>query len=102
MPFDACKKPPISNRKRLVARRGRLWEISTCCSKRRGRKIEVECKTIAEDTGLQIKFELNVALTEAFRKAIQKQRPVDESGLFTMQLKRPSTVCRSRRRLLRS
>lgn len=59
-----------------------------------GQKIEVECKTIAEDTGIQIKFELNVNLTENFRKTIQKRTPVDQTGLFTMQLKRPSDACR--------
>jgi len=66
-----------------------------------GRKIEVECKTIAEDTGSQIKFELNVDLTEAFRKSIQKQLPVDKTGLFTMKLKRPSATCRHLARQLK-
>jgi hypothetical protein len=66
-----------------------------------GRKIEVECKTIAEDTGSQIKFELNVDLTEAFRKTIQKQLPVDKTGLFTMKLNRPSAARRHLARQLK-
>jgi hypothetical protein len=69
--------------------------------KKEGRKIEVECKTIAEDAGSQIKFELNVDLTEAFRKRMHKRRPVGETGLFTMQLKRPSSMCRHLARQLK-
>lgn len=59
-----------------------------------GQKIEIECKTVAEDTGSQIKFELNVELTETFRKLVRKQRPIDKTGLFIMQLKRPTSECR--------
>jgi transcriptional regulator with XRE-family HTH domain len=57
--------------------------------------IEVECKTISEDTGSQVKSELVVNLTESFRKTVSKAVPVDESGLFTLSLKKPADHCRN-------
>ncbi|MGO9004852.1 MAG: helix-turn-helix domain-containing protein [Beijerinckiaceae bacterium] len=55
--------------------------------------VDVECKTITEDTGSQIKTELTVNLTEIFRKSVLMQPPVDESGLFVLTLKKPSAHC---------
>jgi len=65
-------------------------------------KVEVECKTITEDTGSQIKVELNVELSETFRRIVSKRPPVSETGLFTMTLKRPSDQCKHLARQLKA
>jgi transcriptional regulator with XRE-family HTH domain len=57
-------------------------------------EIEVECKTITQDTGSQIKTEITVQLAETFNAAISKQAPVNESGLFVMTLRKPSADCK--------
>jgi transcriptional regulator with XRE-family HTH domain len=57
-------------------------------------EIEVECKTITEDTGSQIKREITVQLAETFNTVISKQVLVDGSGLFLMTLKKPSAECK--------
>jgi transcriptional regulator with XRE-family HTH domain len=55
---------------------------------------EVECKTVTEDTGSQIKVDLNVHLSEAFRRAVLRRPPVNESGLFVLTFKKPTTACK--------
>jgi transcriptional regulator with XRE-family HTH domain len=62
---------------------------------------EVECKTITQDTGSQIKTEINVQLSETFNAAVSKQAPVNESGLFVMTLKKPSANCKHLARQLK-
>jgi len=57
--------------------------------------IEVECKTVTGETGSQIKAELIVSLTESFRKTVWERPPVDQSGLFTLTLKRPTADCKN-------
>jgi hypothetical protein len=64
-------------------------------------KVEVECKTITEDTGSQIKVELNVELSETFRRIVSKRAPVNETGLFALTLKRPSDQCKHLARQLK-
>lgn len=56
--------------------------------------IEVECKTVTEDTGSQIKVELNVDLSETFRTCVLKSPPVTETGLFVLTFKKPTAECR--------
>jgi DNA-binding transcriptional regulator YiaG len=56
---------------------------------------EIECKTVTEETGAQIKTELTVSLAETFRKIMLEKTPVDESGVFTMTLKRPAADCKN-------
>ena len=65
-------------------------------------EIEVECKTITEDTGSQIKREITVQLAETFNTAISKQVSVDESGLFLMTLKKPGADCKHLARQLKN
>jgi transcriptional regulator with XRE-family HTH domain len=64
-------------------------------------EVEVECKTISEDTGSQIKREISVQLLETFNSTVSKRTPVDESGLFVMTLKKPSAKCKHLARQLR-
>jgi hypothetical protein len=56
--------------------------------------IEVECKTVTEDTGSQIKVGLNVDLSETFRTCVLKSPPVKETGLFVLTFKKPTAECR--------
>jgi transcriptional regulator with XRE-family HTH domain len=57
--------------------------------------IEVECKTVSEDTGAQIKSELAVNLLDCFGKIVAERPPVDEPGLFTMKLNRAAADCKN-------
>ena len=57
--------------------------------------IEVECKTVSEDTGSQIKSELTVNLSECFRKSVAERPPVDEPGLFTLTFNRATADCKN-------
>ena len=57
--------------------------------------IEVECKTVSEDTGAQIKSELAVNLSHCFGKIVAERSPVDEAGLFTMKLNRAAADCKN-------
>ena len=50
-------------------------------------RIEVECKTVTEDTGSQIKVDLNVELSETFRRIVSEREIVKRSGLFLFTLK---------------
>ena len=44
--------------------------------------IDVECKTVTEDTGSQIKSDLNVDMSETFRKGVAEKLPIDETRAF--------------------
>jgi len=55
--------------------------------------IEVECKTLSEDTGSQLKKDMAVALAESFFRHAKKH-DFSESGLFTMTLRTPSAHCK--------
>ena len=57
--------------------------------------VEVECKTVSEETGGQVKTELNVNLSECFRKTVLNRAPVTESGLFTLTLKKAAANCKN-------
>ncbi|MEH2569008.1 hypothetical protein [Bradyrhizobium sp. AZCC 2289] len=50
-------------------------------------EVEVECKTLSEDTGNPIKNELVVNLSQTFLNLVHKRLPVDESGIFSLQFK---------------
>ncbi|WGR95576.1 hypothetical protein MTX20_17565 [Bradyrhizobium sp. ISRA435] len=50
-------------------------------------EVEVECKTISEDTGNPIKNEMVVNLSQTFLSAMRKRLPIDESGIFSLQFK---------------
>jgi hypothetical protein len=52
-------------------------------------EIEVECKTMAEDTGLQLKRQMSADLFEIFRKTVVRQQLVTESGIFSLSFNRP-------------
>jgi transcriptional regulator with XRE-family HTH domain len=55
---------------------------------------EVECKTITQDTGAQIKAELIDSMSDAFHRTVTKKAPVAESGLFTLTLNKPVANCK--------
>jgi hypothetical protein len=52
-----------------------------------GASVEVECKTVSEDTGNPIKNEMVVNLSQIFLSSLRKRPPVDESGLFYLKFK---------------
>lgn len=56
--------------------------------------VEVECKTVSEDTGSQLKKHMAVNLAERFYKLARKLG-FRQSGLFTMQLRKPSDKCKN-------
>jgi hypothetical protein len=51
-----------------------------------GGAVEVECKTVSEDTGNPIKNEMTVNLSQLFLKIV-KRLPVDQSGIFRVEFK---------------
>jgi hypothetical protein len=55
--------------------------------------LEVECKTVSEDTGSQIKSEMTVALAETFYNIAHKRPLVAVPGVFVLTLKRPADQC---------
>ena len=55
--------------------------------------VEVECKTLSEDTGSQLKKQMAVSLAERFFRCAPKLRS-KESGVFTMTLRKPSDKCK--------
>jgi len=56
--------------------------------------VAVECKTIAEDTGDQLKTELVVILSDIFDRKAEKLFADLDSGQFTLTLKKASDNCR--------
>jgi hypothetical protein len=56
---------------------------------------EVECKTVSEETGSQIKSEMTVNLCHGFDQSIRDKLPIDESGLYVLSLKKPASTCRN-------
>ena len=56
--------------------------------------VEVECKTLSEDTGSQLKKHMAVNLAERFYRLAPKLS-FKVSGLFTMLLRKPSDKCKS-------
>jgi len=56
---------------------------------------DVECKTVSEDTGSQIKSEMIVGLCEAFHKSVHQKLPVHQSGIFVLTLKKPGDLCKN-------
>jgi hypothetical protein len=57
--------------------------------------VEVECKTITQDTGSQLKTELVAGMVDAFIKIVSKAAPVDESGIFTLTFNKAAEHCKS-------
>jgi hypothetical protein len=56
--------------------------------------VEVECKTITQDTGSQLKSELVVGMMDSFIKVVTKAVPVEESGIFTLMLNKAADHCK--------
>jgi hypothetical protein len=56
---------------------------------------EVECKTVTEDTGSQIKVHLTIELSETFRRCVLKDAPAKGSGLFIFTFKKPTAACKN-------
>jgi hypothetical protein len=50
-------------------------------------EVEVECKTVSEDTGNPIKNEMVVNLSQMFLNVMHKRLPVDQSGIFSLEFK---------------
>jgi hypothetical protein len=50
-------------------------------------EVEVECKTVSEDTGNPIKNELVVNLSQIFLTSLRKHSPMDGSGIFHLRFK---------------
>jgi hypothetical protein len=57
--------------------------------------VAVECKTISEDTGDQIKTDLVVNLADIFNRTVEKLRADADSGQFTLTLKKPADQCKN-------
>jgi hypothetical protein len=64
-------------------------------------QVEVECKTVAEDTGLQIKRQMSADLFEVFRRLIDKRSLTNESGIFTLTLNKPVDQCKNLARAMK-
>lgn len=56
---------------------------------------EVECKTVTEDTGSQLKVDTIAQLASVFQKVMLRQAGVQESGIFVLELKRPADQCKN-------
>ena len=54
--------------------------------------VAVECKTICEDTGDQIKIDLAVNLANIFDRSAAKSLADTDSGQFILTLKKPARV----------
>jgi hypothetical protein len=52
-----------------------------------GVEVEVECKTVSEDTGNPIKNEMVVNLSQMFLNVMHNRLPVDQSGIFSLEFK---------------
>lgn len=56
--------------------------------------VEVECKTVNQDTGAQIKAENVASISDAFDRKVNRAIPVAQSGLFTLKLNKPIANCK--------
>jgi transcriptional regulator with XRE-family HTH domain len=57
--------------------------------------LQIECKTVTEDTGSQIKSEMTANLSEIFRETIVKGIDVGSSGLFILTFHKPTRECKN-------
>jgi transcriptional regulator with XRE-family HTH domain len=57
--------------------------------------IELECKTVSEDTGSQIKLEMTVNLMDTFIRDAPALPNTDKSGIFILTLKSPASECKN-------
>jgi hypothetical protein len=57
--------------------------------------VEVECKTVSEDTGSQIKLDTTVNLMDAFLREAPVLPVKDKSGIFVLSLKQPASKCKT-------
>lgn len=62
--------------------------------------VEVECKTITQDTGSQLKSGLVVSMMDSFVKVVSKAIPVDVSGIFALTLNKAADHCKNLSRQL--
>jgi transcriptional regulator with XRE-family HTH domain len=63
--------------------------------------VEVECKTVTEDTGSQLKTDMTADLCETFRASVLRNPPADEAGLFVLKFRKPAEECKHLGRKLR-
>jgi hypothetical protein len=57
--------------------------------------LEVECKTVSEDTGSQIKQEMRISLMDAFLRTCWTPPAHVGSGVFVLGLKRSASACKN-------
>jgi hypothetical protein len=60
-----------------------------------GSAFEVECKTVTEDTGEQIKTDLLVSLSDVFRRTLQNAGPISQSGIYILSFAKSPALCRN-------
>jgi len=56
---------------------------------------EVECKTVSEDTGSQIKIDMVAQLASVFQKSMLRKAATQEAGIFVIELRRPADQCKN-------
>ena len=66
-----------------------------------GNSFEVECKTVTEDTGEQIKTDLLVTLCEVFRRTFKDGGGTSDTGLFVLAFNKQPSMCRNLHSALR-
>lgn len=67
-----------------------------------GHVFEVECKTVTEDTGEQIKTDLHVSLSELCRGALESAVNPAASGVFVLTFAKSPSLCRELHAALRN
>lgn len=65
------------------------------CDEQGRPSFEVECKTVTEDTGSQIKIEMTVGLAAAFYKSVHEDMTVNKFGIYVLALKKPADQCKN-------
>lgn len=63
--------------------------------------VEVECKSVTEDTGAPVKTDVTVDLSETFRSSVLKGLSVGETGIFVLKLRKPPEAYKHLGRKLR-
>jgi hypothetical protein len=56
-------------------------------------EFEIECKTISDDTGAQIKSDLMVNLSETFINTLKQHKAITQSGIYILTFKKPTSKC---------
>jgi hypothetical protein len=58
-----------------------------------GSAFEVECKTVTEDTGEQVKTDLLVSVSDVFRRTLEKAGPSRQSGIYVLTFAKSPALC---------